>query len=109
METTEIQGTYREVVVEKCLQAYKQTNAAVIVEDTSLIFNAFGDLPGPYIKAFLDKLKPAGLHKMLTGFEDKSGKAVCVFAYLPSNSTPTTEEVKIFEGKLKEFLFTPYF
>ena len=26
---------------------------------------------GPYIKWFLDKLGPEGLHKMLAGFEDK--------------------------------------
>lgn len=26
---------------------------------------------GPYIKWFLEKLKPSGLHKMLAGFDDK--------------------------------------
>ncbi|KAI6171434.1 Inosine triphosphate pyrophosphatase [Aphelenchoides bicaudatus] len=98
LDTVEIQGTYREVVVEKCLQAYRQTKSAVLVEDTSLIFNAFGNLPGPYIKEFYLTLKPAGLYKLLAGFEDKSAKAVCVFAYLPQNSTPTAEEVQVFEG-----------
>ena len=38
----------------------------VLTEDTALCFNALGDLPGVYIKWFLDKLKPEGLHRMLT-------------------------------------------
>ena len=33
-------------------------------------FTALGDLPGVYIKWFLEKLKPEGLHRML---------AVCSF------------------------------
>ena len=37
----------------------------VIVEDTALCFNALGGLPGVYIKWFLDKLQPEGLHRML--------------------------------------------
>ncbi|KAK6484442.1 inosine triphosphate pyrophosphatase-like [Huso huso] len=37
----------------------------VLVEDTCLCFNALGGLPGPYIKWFLDKLKPEGLYKLL--------------------------------------------
>lgn len=100
MDTVEIQGTYREVVVEKCLQAYRQINSAVLVEDTSLIFNAFVNLPGPYIKDFFVSLGPDGLYKLLGEFEDKTAKAVCVFAYLPDGATPTADEVQIFEGNL---------
>ena len=37
----------------------------VLTEDTALCFTALGDLPGVYIKWFLDKLKPTGLHQML--------------------------------------------
>ena len=37
----------------------------VIVEDTSLCFNALNGLPGPYIKWFLEKLGSDGLHKLL--------------------------------------------
>eukprot|EP00825_Cyclidium_porcatum_P050894 TRINITY_DN9195_c0_g1_i1.p2 TRINITY_DN9195_c0_g1~~TRINITY_DN9195_c0_g1_i1.p2 ORF type:complete len:144 (-),score=50.43 TRINITY_DN9195_c0_g1_i1:234-665(-) len=39
-------------------------------------------LPGPYIKWFLQKLKPQGLYKMLTGFEDKTGYAQCIISYM---------------------------
>ena len=54
-----------------------------MVEDTSLCFNAYGGLPGPYIKWFLKNLGHEGLNKMLAGFEDKSAYAQCIFAYSP--------------------------
>lgn len=40
----------------------------VLVEDTSLGFQALGGLPGPYIKWFLQRLGVTGLVKMLDGF-----------------------------------------
>ena len=43
-----------------------------MVEDTSLCFNAYQGLPGPYIKWFLQKLGHDGLNRMLAGFEDKA-------------------------------------
>ena len=36
---------------------------------------------GPYIKYYLAALGPAGLHQMLSAFEDKSAVAQCTFAY----------------------------
>jgi inosine triphosphate pyrophosphatase len=54
-----------------------------MVEDTSLCYNAYGGLPGPYIKWFLKKLGHEGLNAMLAGFEDKSAYAQCIFAYTP--------------------------
>ncbi|PIK45811.1 putative inosine triphosphate pyrophosphatase [Apostichopus japonicus] len=76
----------------------------VIVEDTCLCFNAFGGLPGPYIKWFLKKLGPAGLHKMLQGFEDKSAYALCTFAYGSGNPD---DEIKIFRGKTPGTIVEP--
>lgn len=60
-----------------------QVGGAVMVEDTSLCFNACGGLPGPYIKWFLAKLGHDGLNRMLVGFEDKSAYAQCIFAFTP--------------------------
>ena len=54
-----------------------------MVEDTSLCFNAYEGLPGPYIKWFLKALGHEGLPKMLAGFDDKSAYAQCIFAYSP--------------------------
>ena len=65
-----------------------------MVEDTSLCFNAYEGLPGPYIKWFLKALGHEGLPRMLAGFDDKSAYAQCVFAYSPgephSQCTPNT-------------------
>ena len=60
-----------------------------MVEDTSLCFNAYGGLPGPYIKWFLKNLGHEGLNKMLAGFEDKSAYAQCIFAYSPGRRPQT--------------------
>ena len=63
-----------------------QVGGAVMVEDTCLCFNAYGGLPGPYIKWFLQRLGHEGLNKMLAGFEDKSAYAQCTFAYTPGGT-----------------------
>ena len=60
-----------------------QVGGAVMVEDTSLCFNAYEGLPGPYIKWFLKALGHEGLPRMLAGFDDKSAYAQCIFAYSP--------------------------
>lgn len=73
-----------------------QVQGPVLVEDTCLCFNALGGLPGPYIKWFLEKLKPEGLHQLLAGFEDKSAYALCTFAL--STGDPS-EPVRLFRGR----------
>ncbi|XP_069718470.1 inosine triphosphate pyrophosphatase isoform X2 [Phaenicophaeus curvirostris] len=76
----------------------------VIVEDTCLCFNALGGLPGPYIKWFLEKLKPEGLYKLLAGFEDKSAYALCTFAFSTGN---LEEPVKLFKGQTHGLIVEP--
>ncbi len=72
----------REVVEHKVREAYKQVNAPVLVEDTSLTFAAFGRLPGPLIKWFLTELDNAGLCELLDAYEDRSCVAeVCFGLY----------------------------
>lgn len=78
----ELQGDPEEVAREKVLIAYKSTNKAVLVEDTSLGFNAYKGLPGPYIKWFLKSVGPEGLAKMVQPFDDKTGFAMCIIAYM---------------------------
>lgn len=51
----------------------------ILVEDTSLCFNAYGGLPGAYIKYFLTNIKPDGLFKMASVFDDHSGYAQSIF------------------------------
>ncbi|XP_069497343.1 inosine triphosphate pyrophosphatase [Ambystoma mexicanum] len=96
MDLPEYQGEPDEISIQKCIEAARQIQGPVIVEDTCLCFNALGGLPGPYIKWFLEKLKPEGLHKLLAGFEDKSAYALCTFAYSSGN---LEEPVQLFRGK----------
>uniref|UniRef100_A0A8C3M5F8 Inosine triphosphatase n=1 Tax=Geospiza parvula TaxID=87175 RepID=A0A8C3M5F8_GEOPR len=60
IDLPEYQGEPDEISVQKCREAARQVQGPVIVEDTCLCFNALGGLPGPYIKWFLEKLKPEG-------------------------------------------------
>ena len=96
IDLPEFQGTPEEVAKQKCLEAAKYVKGPVMVEDTSLVFNALNGMPGVYIKWFLKAVQPEGLHKMLHGFDDKSGYSQCIFAY----TTPEMGggNVKLFRG-----------
>lgn len=69
----ELQATPIEVSRHKCQQAVELCNGPVIVEDTSLCFNALNGLPGPYIKWFYEAIGNEGLIKLLQGFDDRTG------------------------------------
>ncbi|XP_040421076.1 inosine triphosphate pyrophosphatase isoform X1 [Cygnus olor] len=104
IDLPEYQGEPDEISVQKCREAARQVRGPVIVEDTCLCFNALGGLPGPYIKWFLEKLKPEGLYKLLAGFEDKSAYALCTFAFSTGNPE---EPVKLFKGQTHGLIVEP--
>ena len=83
LDLPELQGEPEAVAAEKCRFAVRALGGGVpvIVEDTSLCFNALGGLPGVYIKWFLDKTGHAGLNNLLAAYPDKSAYAQCIFAY----------------------------
>ena len=60
LDLPEYQGTPEEVARTKCEEAAKHIQGPVLVEDTSLCFNALGGMPGPYIKWFLKSCGPSG-------------------------------------------------
>ncbi|XP_073987931.1 inosine triphosphate pyrophosphatase [Rhodnius prolixus] len=103
VDLPELQGEIDEVCKKKCKEAARIVKGPVIVEDTSLCFKALGNLPGPYIKWFLDKIGPEGLYKMLVGFEDKSATAVCTMAYTEDEES----DVLIFQGKTEGKIVEP--
>ena len=83
--------------------AFKQVQRPVLVEDTSLCFNAYKGLPGPYIKWFLKKMEPEGLAKMVEPFPDKTGYAMCIIAYMSGD----LEKPKLFIGKTPGSIVEP--
>lgn len=91
IDLPELQGEPEDISKEKCRLASLEVAGPVIVEDTSLCFNALHGLPGPYIKWFLEKLGHGGLNKLLAAYEDKSAYAQCIFAYSSDpDSVPLT-------------------
>lgn len=104
IDLPEYQGEPDEISIQKCQEAARQVQGPVLVEDTCLCFNALGGLPGPYIKWFLEKLKPEGLHQLLAGFEDKSAYALCTFAFSTGNAS---EPVRLFRGRTSGRIVVP--
>lgn len=66
LDLDEYQGTSEEIATKKAKLAATHCDNPILIEDTSLGFNAFNGLPGPYIKDFLKNLKPEGLYKMVS-------------------------------------------
>jgi len=95
LDLPELQGEPAEVSIEKCRLASLEVDGPVMVEDTSLCFNALGGLPGVYIKWFLEKTGHEGLNNLLAAYEDKSAYAQCIFAFCPKRG----EDIKVFVGR----------
>lgn len=84
----------RELVEHKVKQAYQQIGKPVLVEDVGFSCRALGELPGPFVKFFVDE----GVEKicrMLDGFEDRRAKAQCVFGYYDG------DDIRYFEGSIE--------
>jgi inosine triphosphate pyrophosphatase len=78
----ELQSTSLEAVVRhKLLQALGQAGAPVLVEDTALRFAAWGALPGPFIKHFIENLGLIGLVDALSPSRNWAAEAVCGIGY----------------------------
>lgn len=102
IDLPELQGDSFEIAKEKCRLAAKEINGPALTEDTSLCFNALNEMPGPYIKWFLEKCGHDGLNKMLDGFDDRSGFAQTIVAFTKGPG----EDVHVFEGRTKGKIVT---
>ena len=94
LDLPELQGEPETIVSEKCRLASLKVDGPVLVEDTSLCFNALNGMPGPYIKWFQEKIGLEGLNNLLMAYEDKSAVAKCIFAYKEESGSP----IHIFTG-----------
>ena len=106
IDLPELQGYPEDIVKGKlklALEKAKDLKGPVLVEDTSLCFNAYGGLPGAYIKYFLKAIKPEGLYKMACAFDDHSAYAQSIYG-LQKNEK---EEPKLFVGKTEGEIVEP--
>uniref|UniRef100_A0A7S2SC99 Inosine triphosphate pyrophosphatase n=1 Tax=Rhizochromulina marina TaxID=1034831 RepID=A0A7S2SC99_9STRA len=84
LDLDELQSDVPEkIAAAKCRLAARSVGGPVLIDDTSLCFNALGGLPGPYIKWFVQQAGTDGLVRMLHGFEDRSAWAQCSVAFSP--------------------------
>jgi inosine triphosphate pyrophosphatase len=94
IDLPELQGEIHEILIGKYNLAREKVSGPIVIEDTSLCFNALNGLPGPYVKWFLTKVGHEGLNNLLAAYDDKSAAAVCALAYGEEGKEP-----KIFIGK----------
>lgn len=82
LDLDEIQSVDRlEVTRRKAEEAYRQLSKPVLIEDTSLRFNALGKLPGTFIKFFLEEMGCEGICQMMQAFDDKSAIAAVTYGW----------------------------
>ena len=106
IDLPELQGIPEDIVRGKlklAIEKSKGLEGPVLVEDTSLCFNAYGGLPGPYIKYFLKSIKQEGLYKMACAFEDHSAYAQSIFGLLKNGNS----EPHLFIGKTDGEIVSP--
>ncbi len=92
IDLQEIQGTAEEIVQEKARTAFEILKKPLFVEDTGLVFEALGELPGPYIKSFLKNVDLLRLHNIALLDGVGRARAECYVAYADSGG------INIFKG-----------
>ena len=106
IDLPELQGLPEDIVKGKlklALEKAKKLEGPVLVEDTSLCFNAYGGLPGAYIKYFLKAIKPEGLFKMASAFDDHSAYAQSIYGLQKDKK----DEPHLFVGKTEGEIVEP--
>ena len=103
LDLPELQGEALNVAREKAVLAAEEVGGAVIVEDTSLCFNALNGMPGVFIKWFLESCGHEGLNKMLDGYTDKSAYAQTVVAF----SLGPGQDPVLFDGRTEGKIVRP--
>jgi len=103
LDLQEIQTTdLQELVIFKLRQAYEHVQEPVIVEDTSLYFEAWNELPGPLVKFFLKNIGLSGMVRTLDNFNNNSASAACCLGF-----TKDSKSMHLFEGKVKGNIVEP--
>jgi inosine triphosphate pyrophosphatase len=110
MDLPEIQGTIREIIVNKVKVASMIVDGNFIVEDSSLQYFAMNGMPGPYIKWFYNAIGNDGLVKMINGFEDQNASAVSSIAFCQAtnkNDRDVESVITIFQGVIPGKIVDP--
>jgi inosine triphosphate pyrophosphatase len=99
IDLPELQGTPEEIVKEKAKLACQVINKSCFVDDTSLCFDEWGWLPGPYIKHFLENMGNEKLVKTLLASKNNKAKAITSIGYCEPGKEPVCIQ-GITDGKI---------
>lgn len=104
IDLPEIQSLEAEEIIRlKLLAAQEHATGQYIVEDTSLYLDALeGKLPGPFIKWFLEVLKPAGIARLVAQMGNDNAIAKTIVGYCDENG-----EMHFFTGVQKGTIVAP--
>ncbi len=82
VEVMEINSPLPEVKLEhKAREAYKEVRRPVVVDDVSLVFQEWGDMPGTFIKFFVEGPGLEKICRMLDGFDDRTATMRVSYGY----------------------------
>lgn len=89
IQLDEIQSLDPKEVVQHKLKAgmTQLPGQKLIVEDTSLVIESRGGLPGPFIKRFLQEVKDVGIWQMVKDFPEKKAFGRSMIGYFDGEKT----------------------
>lgn len=86
----------KEVAIKKALSYFDKLKRPILVEDTSLVFEGLGNLPGPFIDYFSKELGNDGLVDLLKNNKNRKAKAIVTAVYCDKHG-----KVHVFQGEVK--------
>ena len=102
IELDEIQSLdFVDVITHKAIQAYEKLGRPVLVEDSGIIFNCLGKLPGVFTKWFTKSIDLDNLVHLIDRYVDKTVVAVSYFGLYDGSN------LKIGVGMLKGKIVPP--
>jgi len=82
LDIDELQSAVPEEVLEhKARAAFEILKKPVLVDDVSMSFHAWGDLPGTFVKFFVEGPGLEKMTRMLDGFDDRGATAKVSYGY----------------------------
>jgi non-canonical purine NTP pyrophosphatase (RdgB/HAM1 family) len=95
IDLDEIQSlNLREVIEHKAKQAHGRLMRPILVDDIALEFHAIGNLPGPFVKWFIEGMGLETMCRLLDG-KDRTATGRCTMAYYDGAN------LSIFEGSIR--------
>ncbi|MFT4307757.1 MAG: non-canonical purine NTP pyrophosphatase [Candidatus Woesearchaeota archaeon] len=103
LDLPEIQSLDPHTIIRAKLESARSyTDEDLIVEDTSLMMDCLGRLPGPLIKHFLEELGVEGIAHLITRYsEDTHATARTIIGYASG------EKMEFFEGTVRGKIVEP--